>query len=683
MAERKTPDNLFQRLTKLFRSGPSVKRKVKNYTKADKNASSAVELFKKAHSDVYNSTLSAYGTFDRMARYSDFSEMESTPEIASALDIYAEETCSQDTEGKVLHIHSNNTKIKELLHTLFYDTLDVNFNMVMWTRNLCKYGDFFLFNDISPEFGVINAYPVPITEIEREEGFDADDPSAVRYRWITQGNQILENWQVSHFRLLGNDAFLPYGSSVLEAARRIWRQLILIEDAMMVYRVIRAPERRVFYIDVGNVPPEDVATYVEQAKNSLKVNKVVGGNGNVDLRYNPMAVDEDYFIPVRGGDSGTRIDSLAGGQNTSAIEDVEYIQKKLFAALKIPKAYLGYDEDIGSKATLSQEDIRFSRSIARIQKTIIAELNKLAMIHLYAHGFDGEDLLDFSLALSNPSSLAQQQKLSLIEQKFSIAGGAPEGMVSKTWIYQNIFGFNKDTIEQIHNDLIREKLEAAEVEGAGAEGDDAGGDAGGGGGDLFAADKPEGQLLDAGTPIEATLGENDEFEDYSEDMSEDEEYIDLEKVSQTIGDGSIKADEVTVGVFGNEIEAKRDRSVRFGASELHMPDMHGMVTNKRSQDTMNDPYDSSWVRNWGKRDQMETKTRKIADVISGMDSGIKEKVPETIKPSMSFNTQRMLEKMNSKLGISKLMTEAKNYDDLLEEQFDLDFDINPENQDDE
>ena len=305
------------------------------------------------------------------------------------------------------------------------------------------------------------------------------------------------------------------------------------------------------------------------------------------------------------------------------------------------------------------------------------------MIHLYAHGFDGEDLLDFSLALSNPSSLAQQQKLSLIEQKFSIAGGAPEGMVSKTWIYQNIFGFNKDTIEQIHNDLIREKLEAAEVEGAGAEGDDAGGDAGGGGGDLFAADKPEGQLLDAGTPIEATLGENDEFEDYSEDMSEDEEYIDLEKVSQTIGDGSIKADEVTVGVFGNEIEAKRDRSVRFGASELHMPDMHGMVTNKRSQDTMNDPYDSSWVRNWGKRDQMETKTRKIADVISGMDSGIKEKVPETIKPSMSFNTQRMLEKMNSKLGISKLMTEAKNYDDLLEEQFDLDFDINPENQDDE
>ena len=675
MAERKTPDNLFQRLTKLFRSGPSVKRKVKNYTKAEKNASSAVELFKKAHSDVYNSTLSAYGTFDRMARYSDFSEMESTPEIASALDIYAEESCSQDAEGRVLHIHSNNRKVKELLETLFYDTLNVNFNMVMWTRNLCKYGDFFLFNDVSPEFGVINAYPIPITEVEREEGYDANDPSAVRFRWITQGNAILENWQISHFRLLGNDAFLPYGSSVLEAARRIWRQLILIEDAMMVYRVIRAPERRVFYIDVGNVPPEDVANYVEQAKNSLKVNKVVGGaKGNVDLRYNPMAVDEDYFIPVRGGDSGTRIDSLAGGQNTSAIEDVEYIQKKLFAALKIPKAYLGYDEEVGSKATLAQEDIRFSRSIARIQKTIIAELNKLAMIHLYAHGFDGEDLLDFSLSLSNPSSLAQQQKLSLIEQKFSIAGSAPEGMVSKTWIYQNIFGFNKETIEQIHSDLIREKLEDMEVENAGAEeGGDEGGDDGGG---LFAGDTLQGQILDGDGDIKIipTLGETDVADE------EDEEFLDLERISQHIGDGEIKPEETATGVFGNQIAQKRDRSVKFGASDLQMPNFSSMLGGSRPQDTMNDPYDSSWIRNWGKRTQLETKEQRLADLIAGMDSGVKDKIPDTIKPSMSYDTQRMLEKMNSKLGIRKLMTESKNYETLIEETFDLDFEL--ENDDD-
>tara|TARA_Y100000592_G_scaffold101103_1_gene185460 strand:- start:6056 stop:8113 length:2058 start_codon:yes stop_codon:yes gene_type:complete len=685
MADKKTPDNLFQRLTKLFRSGPSIKRKVKDYSKADKNASSAVELFKKSHSDVYNSTLSAYGTFDRMARYSDFSEMESTPEIASALDIYAEESCSQDAEGRVLHIYSNNRKAKELLETLFYDTLNINFNLVMWTRNLCKYGDFFLFNDVSPEYGVINAYPVPITEMEREEGYDKDDPSAVRFRWITQGNTILENWQVSHFRLLGNDAFLPYGSSVLEAARRIWRQLILIEDAMMVYRVIRSPERRVFYIDVGNVPPEDVANYVEQAKNSLKVNKVTGqANGNVDLRYNPMAVDEDYFIPVRGGDSGTRIESLAGGQNTSAIEDVEYVQKKLFAALKIPKAYLGYDEEVGSKATLAQEDIRFSRSIARIQKTLIAELNKMAMIHLYAHGFDGEDLLDFSLALSNPSSLAQQQKLSLIEQKFTIAGSAPEGMVSKTWIYQNIFGFNRDTIEAIHSDLIREKLEAAEIESAGAEGDDeGGGDDAGGGGDLFAADTPTGQILDAGDDIKIVpqLGETDELDEDLLDDEEDEDYIDLEKISSEAGE--IKPSETAKGVFGQNIKSKRDRSVKFGAQDLNMPSFKNMLGGSRPQDTMNDPYDSSWVRNWGKRNQFESNEQRLADLIAGMDSGIKDIIPPTIKPNLSYDTQRMLEKMNSKLGIRRLMTESNNYEQLIEESFDLDFEIEDDGDNDE
>ena len=381
--------SLFRKLTQLFRSGPSIKRRVRSFD-GKATTQSSLEQFKAAHRDVYASTLSAYGAFDRMARYSDFSEMEATPEIASALDIYSEETASADEKGTVLHIYSENRKIRELLRTLFYDTLNLDFNLTMWVRNLCKYGDFFLFNDVSPEFGVIGAYPVPISEIEREEGYDPDDPTAVRFRWMTQGNQVLENWQITHFRLLANDAFLPYGSSVLDPARRIWRQLILIEDAMLVYRVIRAPERRVFYIDIGNVPPENAAEYLEQARASLKTNPVINkSDGRVDLRYIPLSVDEDYFIPVRGGDSGTKIESLAGGQNTAAIEDVEYIQKKMFAALKIPKAYLGYDEDIGAKATLAQEDIRFSRTIARIQKTVISELNKLAMIHLYAHGFSG------------------------------------------------------------------------------------------------------------------------------------------------------------------------------------------------------------------------------------------------------------------------------------------------------
>jgi|TARA_B100000035_G_scaffold74356_1_gene61680 hypothetical protein len=458
--------NLFQRLTRLFRSGPVVKRSVlkdndKGYT------ASAFESFRKNQSQVYSNAMSAYGTYDRMARYSDFSEMEYTPEIASALDIYSEESVSADESGKTLHIYSDNSKIQQLLKELFYDTLNVEFNMSSWVRNLVKYGDCFLFNDVHPKHGVINAYPLPISEIEREEGFDPNDPMAVRFRWVTQGNQVLENWQVSHMRLLGNDAFLPYGSSVLEPARRIWRQMILLEDAMLVHRIVRAPDRRVFYIDVGNVPPEEVANYMEQAQSSLKRSSIVDkSNGRVDLRYNPLSIDEDYFIPVRGGDSGTKIDSVTGQTIAGETNDVEYIQKKLFAALKIPKAYLGYDEGLGAKATLSQEDIRFSRTIARIQRTILSEMNKIAIVHLYCNGYSSEDLLDFKLMLSNPSTIAQQQKLELYNTKFTTAGTALQtaGLVDRTWVQKNILRLTDDEIKSIQKGMKQDKVTDLEIE---------------------------------------------------------------------------------------------------------------------------------------------------------------------------------------------------------------------------
>ena len=581
MAEKEK--NLFQKLTRLFRAGPVVKRKIKTPMSGG-SKSSAAQLFKRAHSDIYNSTLSAYGSFDRMARYSDFSEMEATPELASALDIYSEETVSPDEHGRVLHIYSDDPQKQELLGTLFHDTINVEFNLVMWVRNLCKYGDFFLFNDVHPEYGIINTYPIPITEIEREEGFDPENPAAVRYRWITQGNSILENWQVTHFRLLANDAFLPYGTSVLESARRIWRQLILIEDAMLVYRIIRAPERRVFYIDVGNVPPEDVSNYVEQAKAALKKSVVASSQtGQADLRYNPMAVDEDYYIPVRGGDSGTRIDTLAGGQNATAIEDVEYIQKKLFAALKIPKAYLGYDEDIGSKATLAQEDIRFSRTIQRIQKTVISELNKLAMVHLYSHGFEGEELLDFELRLSNPSSVAQLQKLELISTRFDIAGKVPEGMLDRTWVRKNVLGMTDDQIEGVLEGLKKDKQDDADLESAGGEGGDSGGDDAGGddeGGGLFDADQNNNRLM-TDTPIQPNdTGKT--FQEADEDDGDDDLILSMDD-----DDAPLKAQNKMKNVFGGEI--KKSTSKKTAASS-HMPSFGNMTMNKRSQDSMRQPY---------------------------------------------------------------------------------------------
>ena len=621
MAERQS--SLFSRLTSLFRNGPTIKRRVRAFGDDPNATVSSLQQFRRAHSDVYSSTMSAYGSFDRMSRYSDFSEMESTPEISSALDIYAEETVSADDKGNVLHVYSENRKIRELLHTLFYDTLNVDFNLPMWVRNLCKYGDFFLFNDVSPEYGVIACYPIPISEVEREEGFDPEDPAAVRFRWMTQGNRVLENWQISHFRLLGNDAFLPYGSSVLESARRIWRQLILIEDAMLVYRVIRSPERRVFYIDVGNVPPEDVATYLEQAKNSLKREPVINkSDGRVDLRFNPMSVDEDYFIPVRGGDSGTKIDTLAGGSNTTAIEDVEYIQKKLFAALKIPKAYLGYDESIGSKATLAQEDIRFSRAISRIQRTVLSELNKIAMVHLYSHGFSGESLIDFELKLSNPSSIAQQQKLELISTKFDIAGKVPEGLVDRRWVQKNVMGLTDEEIDYIAEGRVEDKALDADVEagpdaGGGGEGEDMGGGDEGGG--LFSADINSGDLL---------IGDENVFDDEDDERSINDMSIDDD-------DAPVKVDRQIKNAFGEPI---RRRKNRLGPGYLNMPDLAniaGIGSTTRSRDTSNRPF--------------ETITNDFADLLND-DIGF-----SATKPRMSPDVGKALSSLgnliNNSVGI--------------------------------
>jgi hypothetical protein len=628
MAE-KTNRNLFQRLTQLFRTGPVIRRKVKNFS--EPTASSAYEMFRKNQSDIYSSTVSAYGAFDRMSRYSDFSEMEATPEIASALDIYAEETVSQDERGQVLHIHSENRRIKELLETLFVDTLNIEFNLPMWTRNLCKYGDFFLFNDVHPNYGIINAYPIPISEMEREEGYDPKDPMAVRFRWITRGNQVLENWQVSHFRLLGNDAFLPYGSSVLESARRIWRQLILMEDAMLVYRIVRAPERRVFYIDVGNVPPEEIANVMEQAQTSLKRNRVTDkANGKMDLRYNPLAVDEDYFIPVRGGETGTKIDSLAGGSNAAAIEDVQYIQKKLFAALKIPKAYLGYDEEIGAKATLAQEDIRFSRTIARIQKVIISELNKMAMIHLYSHGYEGEDLLDFTLKLSNPSTIAQQQKLELISSRFDIAGKAPEGIVDRRWVRKNIMGLSDEDIESVKEGRKKDKQEDAELEAQpgpeGAGGLGAGGAGGGeaGGAPLTAGYEREGEIVSAGVSRPPILSIENE-------------------------DLPLRAEKTIRNAFGKDVETKRDRST---AASIDMPDMFkmaGVGSWARDQDTSNKIFDEDELSS------MATESKRDLSLVRELYDD-----PPFGKPKMTPEIGAALKHMRNVIGNerSTLMSES-------------------------
>lgn len=668
MAKKEEKDkNLFTKLADLFRSGPVVKRKIKSMDTRvalpDKLDSSSIEIFQKTTSQLYSAiTSNAYNNSERLMRYNDFNEMEQTAEIAAALDIWADESCSIDSKGKALHIYSDNAQIKKLLDELFYDTINLDFNLRMWARNLCKYGDFVAFIDVHPQFGVLNVIPIPINEIEREEGYDKDDPLAVRYRWVSRGNQILENWQIIHMRLLGNDMFLPYGSSVIEAARRIWRQLILIEDAMLVYRIVRAPDRRVFYIDVGNIEPDQIPNYIEQQRSALRSNQVIDrSTGRVDLRYNPMSVDEDYFIPVRGGDTGTKIDTLAGGQNTAAVEDVEYIQKKLFAALKIPKAYLGFDEALSSKATLAQEDIRFSRSVQMVQRTIVSELNKLAIIHLFTHGFTGEDLINFTLKLSNPSSVAQQQKLELYKSKFEIAALAPEGLLSKEFILKNIIELTDEEINDIQNGLIDDKEFAAKLEAAGAAmGGAAGGEAGGeaGGADMGAP--PEGGEAGGEPPPEnAGKFEKDGLLIASNSRNEKPRaLLDLEEDDIDFAEKVSKSKEYVYA----KSRVRPSRKNLIGK-----PDFISMLEPKKNKNN----YDSSGLKSLAN----ELKPSFLEENFELRNTV--EKLPDsnTVKPSLTIDIRTTLSSIESKFGLkgkNVILTENDEFSELFEkEEFEI------------
>ena len=441
---------LFKRLTRLL-SGPIINYRAQ-FTREERRSaldkfqyrfnSLSGHQFKRSADNLsrnYNMmTSAAMRNQNRNERYIDFDQMEYMPEIASALDIYADDMTTSNEFNKLLKIECKNEEIKTIVDSLFYDALNIEFNAFGWARTMCKYGDFFMYLDVDEVLGVKGVIGLPSGEVERLEGQDPTNPNYIQYQW-NSANMTFENWQVAHFRILGNDKHAPYGTSVLDPARRIWRQLVLIEDAMLAYRVVRAPERRVFKIDVGNIPPQDVEQYMEKVKTAMKRNSLVDATtGRVDLRYNPLSVEEDYFIPQRGG-TGSDIITLAGASSLNDIDDVKYIRDKLFSAIKIPHSYLSMTEGgAEDKTTLAQKDIRFARTVQRLQRAIISEFEKIAVVHLYTLGFRGQDLVSFKLSLNNPSRLAELQEIEHIRTKFDLANNVVEGMFSKHWIAKNI-----------------------------------------------------------------------------------------------------------------------------------------------------------------------------------------------------------------------------------------------------
>ena len=490
--------SLFSRLQRLFSSDVIIRNiggkrlKVMDTGRIQKYGNLATnslyDRFTRLHKPVgsslqYNPTLNYQSM--RLQLYSDYEAMDYDPIIAAALDIMSDETTTRNEYGETLNINSSNENIRRVLHNLFYDVLNIEFNLPTWVRNMCKYGDFYLKLEVSEKFGIYNVIPLSVYEVVREEGTDPENPSYTRFTLDPNGlasgatNTIrrdqfsLENYEVAHFRLLTDSNYLPYGRSYLEPSRKVFKQLMLMEDAMLIHRIMRAPEKRTFYINVGAIPPDQVEQFMSETVNKMKKTPYIDQQtGDYNLKYNMQNITEDFYVPVRGNDSATKIDTTKGLDYTNT-EDIEYLKHKMMAALKIPKPFLGYEEGVEGKSTLAGMDVRFARTVEKIQRIIESELTKIALVHLYSQGFEDKDLVDFKLELTTPSIIYEQEKVELYTAKTTVAGDMiDKKLFSKDWVYENVFGLSPDQYNEQKDAMIDDAMDTFRLSQLENEGND-------------------------------------------------------------------------------------------------------------------------------------------------------------------------------------------------------------------
>jgi len=481
MADQKP--GLFTRLTRLFSTDVIIRNVGGNQLKVvdvdnmqaygNVKTNALIDRFTKLHrygaNMPYNPTMN-YQTL-RIQLYTDYEAMDTESIISSALDIIADESTLKNESAEVLQIRSADENIQRILYNLFYDVLNIEFNLWMWIRNMCKYGDWYLHMEIAEKFGVYNVTPLSVYDMVREEGMDPQNPSYVCFRIdpmvIAAGGIVsrvkdrdgkikFENYEIAHFRLLTDANYLPYGRSYIEPARKTYKQYVLMKDAMLLHRITRAPEKRVFSVNVGNIPPHEVDAYMQKVMQKMKKTPYIDQNtGEYNLRYNLMNMMEDFYLPTRGNDSATKIDTIKGLEY-NAIEDVVFLRDEMLAALKVPKAFFGFEKDLQGKATLAAEDIRFARTVERIQRIALSELYKIALVHLYTQGYDGEALTNFELSLTTPSIVYEQEKVALWKEKVDLAKSIQDtNLMPSDWIYHNVFQFSEDQYDE-YRDLVLE-----------------------------------------------------------------------------------------------------------------------------------------------------------------------------------------------------------------------------------
>jgi hypothetical protein len=483
MADQNT--GLFSRLTRLFSTDVIIRNvggnqlktidvdRIQAYGNVKTNA--LVDRFTKLHrygaNMPYNPTMN-YQTL-RIQLYTDYEAMDTESIIASALDIIADESTLKNEAGEVLQIRSADENTQRILYNLFYDILNIEFNLWLWIRNMCKYGDFYLHLEIAEQFGVYNVTPLSVYDMVREEGTDPQNPSKVVFRIDPSviavggintrmkdkdGKIQFENYEVAHFRLLTDVNYLPYGRSYIEPARKTYKQYVLMKDAMLLHRITRAPEKRVFSINVGNIPPNEVDGYMQKLVQKMKKTPYMDPQtGEYNLKYNMQNLMEDFYIPTRGNDSATKIDTLKGLEY-NAIDDVAFLRDEMLAALKVPKAFFGFEKDLQGKATLAAEDIRFARTVERIQRIALSELYKVALVHLYTQGYDGASLTNFELSLTTPSVVYEQEKIALWKEKVDLAKSIQDtNLLPSDFIYDNIFQFSEDQYDEFRDLVLEDK----------------------------------------------------------------------------------------------------------------------------------------------------------------------------------------------------------------------------------
>ena len=480
---------IFSRLQRLFSTDVIVRNVGGNQLKVTDSSkiqatgeletNSLVDRYNRIYStnptSLYGQQFNMNYQYLRPQLYSEYDTMDQDAIIASALDIIADESTLKNDMGEVLQIRSANEDIQKILYNLFYDVLNIEFNLWSWTRQMCKYGDFFLKLEIAEKFGVYNVIPYTAYHISREEGYNPENPSDVRFLYSPDGlanpssgmytmpNQQkqnggihFDNYEMAHFRLLADTNYLPYGRSYLEPGRKLFKQYTLMEDAMLIHRIARAPEKRIHYINVGSIPPNEVDAFMQKTISNMKRTPYIDQKtGEYNLKYNMQNMMEDFYIPVRGNDTSTRIDTTKG-LDYDGIRDVEYLREKLFAALKVPKAFMGYEADLEGKATLAAEDIRFARTVERIQRIMLSELNKIALVHLYTQGYTDESLTNFEITLTTPSIIFEQEKVELLKSKADLSAALLEQKIVPTdWIYDNIYNLSEDSFDE-YRDLVRQ-----------------------------------------------------------------------------------------------------------------------------------------------------------------------------------------------------------------------------------